>query len=194
MLCPIENTASMEINFHSRFGRSITGSDDPHDLDLNSKHYVLFGWSNNKPDAGRLTPHTVGGAPDPSISKHRVNVAKDTGVEHGRDFDSIKRILIRTHGILMLIAWLLLASTGIFFAAHMRPALPNGEWFQVHRAFMIASLFIAMAGFILIFISQLQKQPHGLVQLGSQYVSVLIYPCATQDPVQGCDALSPQPP
>ena len=31
----------------------------------------------------------------------------------------------------MLIAWPLLAFTAIFFAAWMKPALPNGEWFQV---------------------------------------------------------------
>ena len=39
--------------------------------------------------------------------------------------------LIRAHGILMIIAWPLLAVTAIFFALFMRPALPNGEWFQV---------------------------------------------------------------
>ena len=40
----------------------------------------------------------------------------------------------------MIIAWPLLAVTAIFFAAWMRPALPNGEWFQVHRAVMLGSL------------------------------------------------------
>ena len=38
---------------------------------------------------------------------------------------------IQAHGIFMTIAWPILAVTGIFFAAWMRPALPNGEWFQV---------------------------------------------------------------
>ena len=32
----------------------------------------------------------------------------------------------------MLIAWPVLASTAIFFATWMKPALPNGEWFQVY--------------------------------------------------------------
>lgn len=40
--------------------------------------------------------------------------------------------LLRFHGILMIIAWPLLAVCGIFFASWMRPALPNGQWFQVH--------------------------------------------------------------
>ena len=40
--------------------------------------------------------------------------------------------LLRLHGILMIVAWPLLALCGIFFASWMSPALPNGEWFQVH--------------------------------------------------------------
>ena len=36
-----------------------------------------------------------------------------------------------TSGILMLISWPILATGAIFFASWMKPALPNGEWFQV---------------------------------------------------------------
>ena len=91
--------------------------------------------------------------------------------------------LIRAHGILMLIAWPMLAVTAIFFAAWMKPALPNGEWFQVsrqtdrqtdirvteyfllqvHRAFMIASIVIASVGFILIFVASKDNEDPGLV-------------------------------
>ena len=39
--------------------------------------------------------------------------------------------LLQAHGILMLVAWPVLAFTAIFFAAWMKQALPNGEWFQV---------------------------------------------------------------
>lgn len=34
-------------------------------------------------------------------------------------------------GILMILAWPLLVVSAIFFALWMKPALPNGEWFQV---------------------------------------------------------------
>ena len=34
-------------------------------------------------------------------------------------------------GILMIISWPVLVVAAIFFAAWMKPALPNGEWFQV---------------------------------------------------------------
>ena len=31
----------------------------------------------------------------------------------------------------MIVAWPMLAGTGLFFAAFMRPALPGGGWFKV---------------------------------------------------------------
>jgi hypothetical protein len=48
----------------------------------------------------------------------------------------------------------------------MKQALPNGEWFQVHRAFHIAALFVALIGFILAFVAN--RGNNGLITLGSQ--------------------------
>ena len=59
----------------------------------------------------------------------RVNILEDSGVV-GAEITTRER-LVRAHGILMIIAWPVLAVTAIFFAAWMKPALPNGEWFQV---------------------------------------------------------------
>ena len=105
-------------------------------------------------------------------------MVNDTGLQTAGDFGSTRRLLIQTHGILMLIAWPFLASTGIFFASYMRRALPNGEWFQVHRALMVTSLLIAAAGFTVIFFSQ---SPPGLITLGREDVSSCTsykrYPC-----------------
>ena len=86
---------------------------------------------------------------------------------------SIQEMLTRAHGILMIIAWPVLAVMGIFFAAWMRPALPNGEWFQVHRAFMLASLLFGIVGFILIFAAQYNRPSNpGLINLGDGFVSI----------------------
>ena len=75
---------------------------------------------------GPFTYHDV----TPDISDSPYNVVTDSG---GIDVSRYryKEQLVKAHGILMLIAWLLLASTAIFFAMWMKPALPNGEWFQV---------------------------------------------------------------
>ena len=64
----------------------------------------------------------------PTLSNEKYNPAKDSG-EIG--VSTLNEKLIAAHGALMLIAWPLLSFTAIFFAAWMKPALPNGEWFQV---------------------------------------------------------------
>lgn len=64
----------------------------------------------------------------PRLSDGRFNPARDSG---NIGIDTFEQQLLQAHGILMLIAWPLLAFTAIFFAAWMKQALPNGEWFQV---------------------------------------------------------------
>lgn len=76
-------------------------------------------------------------------------------------------------GIFMITAWILLASSAIMFAAWMKPVLPNGEWFQVHRALMIASLIVGALGFIFAFIGNARSQIPGLINF-SPDVSVLL--------------------
>ena len=136
------------------------------DYNLNDDYYVLYGHGNEDPEAGALGFH--GGSEDiPSISADKVNPVTNTGARYqGEDnFERTKRILVQTHGILMLIALPLLASTGIFFAAYMRRALSGEEWFQFHRALMLTSLFTASIGFVLIFFSQLRSRIPGLIDL-----------------------------
>ena len=99
------------------------------------------------------------------MTEEQFNVVQDSGVAGGSNFENVKNGLIRAHGIFMLVAWMLLANVAIAFAAYMRPALPNGEWFQVHRAFMIIALFLAAAGFVLIFISQIRSDIPGLINI-----------------------------
>ena len=71
----------------------------------------------------------------------------------------------------MIVAWPFLAYMGKFMAAHMKPALPNGGWFQVHRIFMIMALFFACVGFLLIFVAFRNAPTRGLITLG-ELVSV----------------------
>ena len=89
-------------------------------------------------------------------------------------------------GILMLISWPVLASIAIFFASWMKPALPNGEWFQVHltdiypihallifirtqthRALLVISLFITVAGFIFAFVALAMNETPGLINFST---------------------------
>ena len=65
----------------------------------------------------------------------------------------------------MIIAWPMLGFTSVFFAAWMRPALPNGQWFQVHRILMLGSLVIGIVGFFIIFVGERHRNPPGLIPL-----------------------------
>lgn len=133
---------------------------------LNDDYYVLYGRGNGDQVRGELSSHVTGGTPNPSISEHQINPYIDSGSQAADMFANVKKRLIRAHGILMLLAWPLLASTGIFIAAFMRPAMPEGKWFQAHRALMLASLFVAAAGLVLAFVSQLRSSTPGLITLG----------------------------
>ena len=66
-------------------------------------------------------------------------------------------------GILMIISWLLLATSGIFFASWMKPVLPNGEWFNAHRILMVGSLVVGVLGFIFPFIANAQYVIPGFI-------------------------------
>lgn len=113
--------------------KRITPSGTGEDLDLNNQLFVVF--------ARRVSPslrldnldtHAVDGTGVRGSSADQFAIASAVGVGGGNVFDTVHRPnLIRAHGILMIIAWPLLAITAIFFALFMRPALPNGEWFQV---------------------------------------------------------------
>ena len=152
--------------------REIAGSEvstaDPRDLSLDISYFLLFGRGMN-PSARSLTIHDTGSIGNPQVSASMVNPALDQAA-FGGNANSVQNGLTRAHGIFMWISWPVLASTGIFFAAWMRPALPNGEWFQVHRALMITSLFVGSIGFFFIFVAQYRRTTKGLITLGSSNV------------------------
>ena len=66
----------------------------------------------------------------------------------------------------MIFAWPILAYLGISMARHMKPALPNGGWFQVHRILMVTSLFFTCLAFLLIFVAFRNNDTRGLITLG----------------------------
>ena len=63
-------------------------------------------------------------------------------------------------GCLMVIAWVLFATTGILIARYYRFLAPNSEicgvslWFVLHRLIMLVSTSLSIAGFLII-LSQL---------------------------------------
>ena len=122
---------------------------------MNSSFYLLYGVGQERA-ARAVTPHEFGLLGTPQISKSKVNPASTSASFGG---DTVRPALTRIHGIFMWIAWPVLACTGIFFAVWMRGVLPNGEWFQVHRALMLSSLVFAVMGIVAIIAAQYRSVP-----------------------------------
>ncbi|CAL1530743.1 unnamed protein product [Lymnaea stagnalis] len=66
--------------------------------------------------------------------------------------------LIKAHGCLMVIAWMISASIGLGFARFLKPLWPEympcglKVWFAVHRGTMVLAFLLGCAGFILVFV------------------------------------------
>lgn len=73
----------------------------------------------------------------------------------------------------MIFAWPILAWLGIGMARHMKPALPNGGWFLLHRILVISSLVFTCISFALIFIAFRNTEIRGLITLGD-LVSIVL--------------------
>ncbi len=125
------------------------------DFDLTAPFYLLFGVGQDQA-AHSLRQHSLHLLNIPQVSQKPVIPASDKG-DFGAD-TIYPPALTRAHGILMWIAWPVLACTGIFFAMWMRPVLPGGAWFQIHRALMLTSLAVGLVGFACIFIAQYRKK------------------------------------
>lgn len=103
-------------------------TDPSHDLNLDSLLYVMYG--RRRGDSGKmeLFPHDMGPEDIPKITNELLNPVT---LRASIDDQFPRTILLQVHGMIMIIAWSLLATTGILFAACMKPTLPNGEWLQV---------------------------------------------------------------
>eukprot|EP00731_Ephydatia_muelleri_P037926 Em0599g4a len=145
------------------FSRAIN-TGDPQDKDLNGDYYEQFAAVDNLAAivSGNVTL-TYHGSQTPLISKSTVNPATTNGSVSSSS--PLRVILTRVHGILMVVAWPVLAVTGIFFAAWMKPVLRNGWWFQIHRSLMMSSVFVSSAALVLVFVANKDNPTPGLIEL-----------------------------
>jgi hypothetical protein len=127
--------------------RAITTGDTTDDIQLDQPAFFLFafGTAQGGPSDG-LNYHGpssrfVSGSPLTATQSGDVGVAADP-----------TEPFIKAHGILMIWAWVLLAATAIFYARFTRPAYVTGQWFEVHRAFLTASVVLTDVSFIIIFV------------------------------------------
>uniref|UniRef100_A0A8C2EUI8 Ferric-chelate reductase 1a n=1 Tax=Cyprinus carpio TaxID=7962 RepID=A0A8C2EUI8_CYPCA len=110
-----------------KFSRSIYTPQDPFRFSLNNSYYLFV--AHGSAEYGMIHRHTR----QPLISSHHQIITGPPEILTG----SRSPLLMKCHGALMLIAWMLAGSTGKLMAAYFKPDWPEqtlfGQkiWFQV---------------------------------------------------------------
>lgn len=114
------------------------------------EHYILL--AHGVLTGGSVSYHG-GTATNRAISQSRVDLTQfQTGGFSGVD------PMVKAHGSLMVVAWLLMSNLGVSIARHFKPLFPGVEpggvklWFQLHRFMMVTALLATITGFIIIFV------------------------------------------
>ncbi|KAK3593609.1 hypothetical protein CHS0354_018708, partial [Potamilus streckersoni] len=116
-------------------------------FDLNQDWYLMFALGSGA--AASKTQHST----SPKVSQ------KKADLQSMEDLSAAATVsLVKVHGSLMIVGWILLASIGIVLPRFYKPVWPNSKlcgekvWFQLHRACMVLVLLLVAVSFIIIFI------------------------------------------
>lgn len=130
--------------------RFIPGYEDL--VNLDDDNYILL--AKGKVDLnGMKKMHVLEPGKQPYVSKSMVSMKEIVDIS-----GTARYPLAKIHGILMLIGWMMCASTALVIAKYYKPMWPNSRlcnekvWFAVHRGCMSVTFFCTILGFILIFI------------------------------------------
>ncbi|KAM4722878.1 putative ferric-chelate reductase 1 [Rhinophrynus dorsalis] len=115
----------------------------------NSLYYIFL--ANGPTSNGQISYHTPSGR-FRTISKVDLSVAGN--VTSSRSGVSV---LVKTHGALMLIAWMTTGSLGMIFARYFKVTgkqlvLGKAIWFQAHVIFMVLTVCATITAFVLAFV------------------------------------------
>uniref|UniRef100_A0A8C1XM77 Ferric-chelate reductase 1a n=1 Tax=Cyprinus carpio TaxID=7962 RepID=A0A8C1XM77_CYPCA len=131
-----------------KFSRSIYTPQDPVRFSLNNSYYLFV--AHGTAEYGMIHRHMR----QPLISSHHQIITGPPEILTG----SRSPLLMKYHGALMLIAWMLAGSTGKIMAAYFKPDWPEqtlfGQkiWFQVHRMLMSLTVFLTAVAFVFPFV------------------------------------------
>ncbi|XP_025094880.1 putative ferric-chelate reductase 1 [Pomacea canaliculata] len=126
----------------------VAGRTDIYDLTAQKYHVMMArgtasGWD--------ITPHDQSDAFVTSDS-YNLTLPVDIGAK------SESQTLVKLHGCLMTLAWIMAGSVGLLMARFYKDAWKTKTlcgvkvWFAIHRACMVATFFATALGFALIFI------------------------------------------
>ncbi|XP_076833522.1 putative ferric-chelate reductase 1 [Brachyhypopomus gauderio] len=130
------------------FRRAVDVPEDPQRFSLARPHILFL--AQGTAQRGHINKHER----QPLISDQPHVITASPEIVLG----SHSPLIMKYHGVLMLLAWMEVASTAIFFAGFFKPDWPEktlfGQkvWFQVHRGLMLLMTVLTTTGFILPFI------------------------------------------
>ncbi|XP_075871564.1 putative ferric-chelate reductase 1 [Nelusetta ayraudi] len=131
-----------------RFSRRVKVShQEPGRFDLDQDYFLFL--ASGQAQHGKISRH----GRQPFISSQKKLITGSPEVLLG----SRSPIIMKMHGVLMLIAWMLTGSVGTFIASFYKPEWPDktllGQkiWFQVHRGLMTLTVALTVAAFCLPF-------------------------------------------
>ncbi|KAK2901115.1 hypothetical protein Q8A67_009230 [Cirrhinus molitorella] len=131
-----------------KFSRSIYTPQDPVRFSLNNSYYLFL--AHGTAEYGMIHRHKR----QPLISSHHQIITGPPEILTG----SRAPLLMKYHGALMLIAWMLAGSIGKLMAVYFKSAWPEQKlfgqkiWFQVHRILMSLTVLLTAVGFVFPFV------------------------------------------
>lgn len=130
----------------------ITTSRDDYKKLTNTSYHILLAKGHLKND-GSKDRHLLEPGKYPYVSTGAVKLTDRVDLTYTARYP-----LVKAHGILMIIGWMMCASTALILAKYYKPMWPNNRicgvkvWFANHRGLMIVSLFATVIAFIIIFV------------------------------------------
>ncbi|XP_072023870.1 putative ferric-chelate reductase 1 [Amphiura filiformis] len=122
----------------------------------NNTYYIIMAKSRGSlKEDGNINQHAVDGR-----TQGRELISFQTFVEVVGEEDQLALILQKSHGSLMVAAWILFASLGITLARFYKNIWPNQHicgkpvWFVMHVLFMTLTLMCTVTAFVIIFIQK----------------------------------------
>ncbi|XP_066533794.1 putative ferric-chelate reductase 1 [Hoplias malabaricus] len=131
-----------------RFRRTIDVPQDPQRFKLEHSYYLFIAHGNAQ--SGHIYKHQR----QPLVSAKQQVITGPSQILTG----SRSPLIMKYHGALMLLAWMVTGCTGIFIAAFLKQDWPEktlfGQriWFQVHRGLMMLTAILTFMGFVLPFV------------------------------------------
>ncbi|XP_072296616.1 putative ferric-chelate reductase 1 [Eucyclogobius newberryi] len=132
-----------------RFSRPIKPTNQESErFDLEQEYFLFV--ASGAAHRGRISRHSQ----QPLVSEHRVRLTGTPIILRG----SHGPTLLKVHGALMLLAWMLTGSVGTFMASFYkndwtsRTLCGQKVWFQVHRGLMVLTVALTVVGFGLPFV------------------------------------------